>query len=193
MKNKNLHSFITSITPIADQRVAEIASHFSEISFRKNDFFLKEGTISNNYLFLEEGFMRAFTYDLDGNDVTTGFFGEKQIVFEVASYFMRAPSKENIQALMDCKGYYLTYEQLNGLFHSMPEFREFGRAILVRGFVALKQRTLSMINDTAEKRYENLLSTNPEIFRNAPLKNIASYLGITDTSLSRIRKDLART
>ncbi|MBC8047734.1 MAG: Crp/Fnr family transcriptional regulator [Fimbriimonadaceae bacterium] len=189
MSKENLIIFIQSIFPIAKQRLEEIAGHFKEIQISKNDFLLKEGKICNDYLFLEEGFMRAFTYDTDGKEVTTGFFSKNQIVFEVASYFLRTPSKENIQALIDCKGWFITFDQLQFLFHSIPEFREFGRTVLVNGFVFLKQRTLSMINETAEKRYENLMKTKPEIFQYAPLKNIASYLGITDTSLSRIRKD----
>jgi len=81
------------------------------------------------------------------------------------------------------------YDSLQILFHSIPEFREFGRTNLVNGFIALKERTLSIINLTAEQRYEDLMRTRPEIFQNAPLKQIASFLGITDTSLSRIRKE----
>jgi len=78
------------------------------------------------------------------------------------------------------------------LFHSVPEFREFGRAMLVKEFVAFKQRTLLLINKTAEERYADLLNSNGEIFQFAQLKHIASYLGITDTSLSRIRKEYAK-
>jgi hypothetical protein len=63
---------------------------------------------------------------------------------------------------------------------------------LVRGYAALKARMLSMITDTAEERYEKLLQSNPEVFQHAALKHIASYLGITDTSLSRIRKELTK-
>ena len=74
----------------------------------------------------------------------------------------------------------------------MPEFREFGRSLLVSGFASLKSRMLSMITATAEERYEKLLQTNPSIFQTAALKHIASYLGVTDTSLSRIRKKFAK-
>ena len=77
------------------------------------------------------------------------------------------------------------------LFHSIYEFREFGRMILVKGFISFKQRTLSLINESAEQRYETLITARPEIFQRAPLKYIASYLGITDSSLSRIRRELA--
>lgn len=153
---------------------------------------MTQGKVSNCYMFLEAGCLRAFAYDLDNNDVTTGFYTAEHVVFEVASFFNRTPSQENIQALTDCVGWGITYEQLNGLFHSRPEFREFGRSILVRGYAALKSRMLAMITDSAAERYAALLQTSPELLRHAPLKYVASYLGITDTSLSRIRKEASR-
>jgi CRP-like cAMP-binding protein len=191
MGKENFISFIQQTFPISTNLAEQIANQFQEIYISKNDFLLKEGRVSDEYLFLEEGFMRAFTHDIDGNDVTTGFFSKNQIVLELSSFFLRSRSTENIQALIDCQGWVCTFDQLQFLFHSIPEFREFGRTILVKGSTALKQRMLSMINEPAEKRYEHLLRSNPEIFQYAPLKNIASYLGITDTSLSRIRKEFA--
>ena len=136
--------------------------------------------------------MRAFSLDVDGEDVTTSFFGDHQVVFEVASFFMRTPSRESIQALTSCKGWVITFEKLNRLFHALPEFREFGRGVLVKCFADYKIRTLSMITETADQRYAALLRSNPGIFQHAPLKYIASYLGVTDTSLSRIRKEMAK-
>jgi len=189
-KNK-LITFIESIVPIPRQKVKEIAAHFQEIEIKKNEFFIKQGRICNNYLFLENGFIRSYTFDLDGNDVTTEFYSNNQIVFEVGSFFQKTLSKENFQALEDSDGWYIDFDQLNMLFHSIPEFREFGRMILVKGFISFKQRALSLINESAEQRYETLIKARPEIFQRAPLKYIASYLGITDTSLSRIRRALA--
>ncbi len=170
----------------------EIAEQFSEKNYSKNDYLLTNQKICNEYFFLEEGFMRAFTFDVNQHDVTTGFYSAGQVVFEVSSFFNRTISKENIQALADCRGWVITYEQLNMLFHAIPEFREFGRSALVKGFTSLKIRMLSMINETAEERYVNLLRSNPEIFQYAPLKSVATYLGITDTSLSRIRKEFSK-
>ena len=114
------------------------------------------------------------------------------MVFEVSSFFNRTKSRENIQALSDCKGWVVTYEKLNRLFHGLPEFRDFGRSILVKNFSLLKIRMLSMITETAEERYRNLLQNNPEIFQYAALKHVATYLGVTDTSLSRIRKEFSQ-
>lgn len=192
MDKKPLKDFIQASIPVSQEILAEIVVHFEEKTFLKNNYFLKEGTVSNDYLFLAEGFMRAFTFDTDGNEVTTYFYTKNRVVFEASSFFMHTMSTENIQALTECKGYSITFEKLNMLFHTIPEFREFGRAMLVREFVAFKQRTLALINKSAEERYENLIDAEKEIFKYAQLKHIASYLGITDTSLSRIRREFSK-
>jgi len=192
MDNQKLIQFLCSTNLVSLTTAIQIAGTFQQKEINRNDFFLKAGRISNEYFFLENGFMRAFAHDTDGNDVTTNFYSGNQVVFEVSSFFNRTISKENIQATDDSNGWVITYEQLNNLFHSLPEFRDFGRSILVRGFASLKVRMLSMITETAEQRYDALLKTNPEIFQHAALKHIASYLGITDTSLSRIRKEYTK-
>jgi CRP-like cAMP-binding protein len=192
MSNEALIEFFRNTNLVSLSVANEIAGQFTYKVIAKNQFLLTEGKVANEYLFLEKGYMRAFAHDTEGNEVTTGFYSPGQVVFEVSSFFNRSRSKENIQALTGCDGWFITYEQLNNLFHALPEFREFGRAILVKGFAGLKTRMLTMITETAEERYEQLLKTNPEIFQQASLKNIASYLGVTDTSLSRIRKELAK-
>ncbi|SIR40783.1 Crp/Fnr family transcriptional regulator [Pontibacter lucknowensis] len=169
-----------------------IAQHFHEKLIDKHDHLLSEGKISQEYLLLESGFMRAYSLDTEGDEVTTAFYGAGQPVFDVASFFMHTPAKESIQALAPCSGWVISFDDLNKLFHSIPEFREVGRGILVKGYASLKLRMQSMITETAETRYAMLLHSNPEIFRQAPLKHIASYLGITDSSLSRIRRDISR-
>ncbi len=192
MNRDPLINFIQSNLPASQDIIINIANEFEEREYAKNDFFLKAGKVSNDYLFLVEGFMRAYTIDTEGNEVSTYFYPKNRVVLEVTSFFMRTSSMESIQALSDCKAFHLTFDQLNNLFHTLPEFREFGRKILVKEFSSYKQRTLSLINKTAEERYTELIATNPEIFKFAQLKHIASYLGITDTSLSRIRREFSK-
>ena len=192
MASQALVQFFKNSNLVSAKAAEEIASLFSPKEITRNEFLAKEGRIFNDYFFLENGFIRSFAYDTEGNDVTTNFYSSGQVVFEVSSFFNRSISKENFQAIVDCEGWFITYDQLNHLFHSMHEFRDFGRSILVKGFSSLKTRMLSMITETAEQRYDTLLKTNPEIFQHAALKHIASYLGITDTSLSRIRKEYAK-
>lgn len=192
MPDNTLRQFFQKHGLSSNSVIEETEPYFTEKTMAKGSLLLKEGLVANEYLVLESGFLRAYTHNHEGEEVTTAFFAPGAVVFEVASFFNRTPSKENIQALADSKGWVLTFEGLNHLFHAHPAFREFGRAVLVKGFAALKDRTLSMINQTAEQRYLSLLRTNPAIFQQAPLKQIASYLGITDTSLSRIRKELTK-
>ena len=173
MNNQKLIQFFHSTNLVSLATATEIANAFVPKEISKNNFLL----------------IRAFDNDINGNEITTNFYSSNQVVFEVSSFFNRSKAKENFQATEDCDGWCINYEQLNNLFHSLPEFRDFGRAMLVKGFASLKMRMLSVITETAEQRYQTLLKTNPEIFQHTALKHIASYLGITDTSLSRIRKE----
>jgi len=194
MDKEPLLDFIQNNIPniAADrQSLITIADEFEEKNFAKNDYLLKQGKVSG-YFYLAEGFLRAFTFDTEGNEVTTYFYSQGRVVFDASSFFLRISSTENIQAVTECKGFFTTFEKLNTLFHNVPEFREFGRLILVKEFVAYKQRTLSMINISAEERYQNLINTNKEIFQYAPLKHIASYLGISERTLSRIRNEFTK-
>ncbi len=192
MSKTLLIQFLQSTGIVSHAVAIEIADKFQYKTLAKNQLQLTEGKICDEYFFLEQGYMRAFAHDTEGNEVTTNFCAAGQMVFEVSSFFNRTRSKENMQALTDCAGWYISFAQLNDLFHSLPQFREFGRSVLVKGFADLKTRMLAMITETAEERYAMLLKTNPEIFQHVPLKHIASYLGITDTSLSRIRKEFAK-
>ena len=188
---KDLIQFFLQSGLVNRENAVLITDRFNEKKLHKNEFFLQEGKLPDEYLFLQKGFMRAYAVDPEGNEVTTAFYSANNVVFEVSSFFNRTKSRENIQALTDCEGWFISYEELNNLFHSLPAFRDFGRSILVKGFSSLKTRMLSLITETAEERYRHLMNAQPEIFQYAPLKHIASYLGITDTSLSRIRKELA--
>ena len=188
ISNNGLISFIKDTYPVSDFTANLIADNFEPVILSKHQLTLREGSINSDYIFLETGYMRSYVLDIDGNEVTTNIFRPNEMVFEVESYFQRKPSNENIETITRCIVWIGKYEKCQRLFHTLPEFREFGRAILVKGFTELKQRTISMIKEKSERRYENLLLESPDIFRNVPLKFIASYLGITNTSLSRLRK-----
>ena len=185
-----LTNFILNVVSISAEDAQAIANHFQYFTLKKGEFVLKKGKVSDDYIFLEEGLIRSYLYDLEGNEVTTDFFIENNVAFEVTSFFNRTPSETYMEAVSECKGFRINYEKLNQLFHDKPAFRDFGRAILVREFIASKKRNYAMINQTAEQRYQNLITHQPEILRYAPLKHIASYLGVTDSTLSRIRAKL---
>jgi CRP-like cAMP-binding protein len=192
MPHPILLQFIQKMQQLPPEKTEVIAGFFTEKNFSKNDLMIEEGKVCDEYFVLVEGLVRSQAFDLEGNDITTGFCSPQQIVADPYSFFKRIPCKENFYAITDCTVYKITYDEVQKAFHSMPEFREFGRGILINAYALLKQRMLSMLQETAEQRYSNLLHSNPDIIQNAPVKHIASYLGVTDTSLSRIRKEFSK-
>lgn len=194
MDNQPLIQFIkNNIQHIAPDgsTIAAIASTFEPLLLEKGEFLVKQGKVGG-YFILLDGYLRAYTYTDKGEEVTTYFYTPNRVIFEAASFFGGNPSAENIQAITPCTAFQSTFPKINEMFHAYPEFREFGRTSLVREFVAYKQRVLSMINKSAEERYAHFIQEHNELFRYAQLKHIASYLGMTDTSLSRIRREFAR-
>jgi CRP-like cAMP-binding protein len=191
MNKQPLVDFLEKNSNMSLETIINITEHFEDRIFLKNEFFLREGKVCN-LLYLAKGLMRAYTFDLNGNEVTTNFFAKGRQVFDHASFFLQMPSEENIQAVTDCIGYSITFEKMNSIFHSIPEFREYGRGMLVKELVSYKKRTLAMINKTAEQRYADLIKDDKDIFQFVHLKHIASYLGVTNSSLSRIRREFSK-
>jgi CRP-like cAMP-binding protein len=174
---------------------AELTTIFdahTPVEFNKGDFLLKKGKVANSYFCVSEGLVRSYVYDFDGNDITTGFIGKNEIAIDVVSLFHQIPTVEYFQALTNCKCYVINLDKFQVLYHSIKGFNEWGRAWMSKSLFDLKQRTIAMITDSASDRYQKLQEQHPQILQQAPLKFIASYLGVTDTSLSRIRKELIK-
>ncbi len=174
----------------SEEDLQKISDAHEPVEFKKNAFLLKEGEIAHEYYILEKGLVRAFVHDSDNNDITTEFFCENEIVIIPSSLFQRIPSRENLQAITDCVLWKMEYEKFQEFFHQLEGLREWGRLWFSFQVFNMKQRSLEMLTETATKRYLKLMQEKPQIIHNAPLKQIASYLGITDTSLSRIRREI---
>src|SRR5690242_6984350 len=190
MNKQPLKDFFKKSELLSEKAIDVIVDEYEERHFDKDEFFLKQGKISHSVVLIE-GLMRAYTFDIEGNEVTTNFFSKQRAVYDPASFFQQIASRENIQAVTPCLAYFISYEKVNKILHTVPGFREYGRLKLLEEVVWFKQRTLAVINRSAEERYADLIKDNEEILQNVPLKHIASYLGITDSSLSRIRRNFA--
>lgn len=161
------------------------------LRIKKSDYLLKENEQSEAYYIIENGLIRAFVHNTDNIEITTDFFSDGEIAIVPSSLFQRIPSIENLEALTDCIVWKMAYENFQELFHQIPGLREWGRSWFSHQLFALKQRTLEMITESAAVRYRKLVKERPIVIRQAALKYVASYLGITDSSLSRIRKEIS--
>ena len=177
---------------LSQEDLKKIIDVHKQVTYTKGEFLLREGQIANEYLIMESGLMRSFVHNFDGIDITTNFFSDCDVVIEVSSLFQRIPTAENIQALTDCVCWKIDFDNFQKLFHALEGFSEWGRTWMSQSLFECKQRSVSIITDSATQRYLTLLETRPKVVQQAPLKHVATYLGITDTSLSRIRKESAK-
>lgn len=189
MKNNLFHS-IYNHPALRKEDLREIIAAHEKIDFPKGEVFLESGKMANAYYLIESGLLRAFVHDFNGNEITTAFHCPGEISIEVSSLFQRIPTEENIVALTDGTAWKIEFDIFEALFHKIEGFREWGRAWMAQQLFVSKKRSIDMLTRSAADRYLSLLSDHPEIIKDAPLKHIASWLGVTDTSLSRIRKEI---
>ncbi len=176
---------------ITKEELTLIIPRYKEVSFSKNDYLLKEGQVEKKYWFIESGFIRSYVIDTEGNDITFNLYASGDVVIDYPSIFFFAPTRENIQALTDCVCWEIDVNSFQEMFSNISNYREQQKGLLVGSYFALKEHSISLIADQAKDRYLKLLKEKPHIIQNVSLKHISTYLGITDTSLSRIRKEIS--
>lgn len=192
MDKSKLNLYFHSLFPIEKVVVKNITRTFEYFELCKNKILLSENTISTRTYFLESGYMRSFIINEKGDEVTTNLFSAPCFVNDFLSFFKEEPTKENYQTLTSCTFWQTSLEHVQDNFHNIAEFREFSRLLFVINYYKLQDRLIDMVSKKAETRYLNLINEHPQIFKHVPLKIIASYLGIKDSSLSRIRKELSK-
>lgn len=177
---------------ISEEDVVQIKLKHKRKLLAKNSPILKRGHQAESYLLLEKGIIRSFIKNNDNKEITTGFFGRGNIVIEARSLFQRLPSLENFETITQCAVWEIRFKDFQYLYHNMGGVREWGRDWFSNSLFQMKKQQISMIVDSARTRYNKLCEENPEVVKHAKLKDIASYLGIADSSLSRIRREITK-
>ena len=147
---------------------------------------VKQGSLARHIYFVDKGALRSY-YFRDGNEVTTWFTFENNFAASFYSFISGEPSFETIELLEDSVLYGLSFNDLNALTQQYPEINHLYRKVLELNFV-IQEKKLAERYELAGDRYQDLISNNPHILQRVTLGYIASYLGITQSTLSRIRK-----
>ncbi len=159
-------------------------------SVKKGEIFLKEGQRCKHLYYLLSGFTRVYYLDLEGNEITHWFCAKDAIITSPFSYVKDERNILFFEALEDTELILISAKQLDKLLHYKPELSEALREMNAEFAMVLSRRVMSLHTQTAEERYLNLMKEHPLLFQKAKLSHIASFLGITQQSLSRIRKNL---
>ena len=178
--------YLNSIHPLSPR----MQEHFIQIvqytELRKRDILLRRGQVCENIYFILKGILRCY-YVKNDNEVSSWFMKEGDLIVSVESYFLQKPSYEYIQALDDCILYSVSHSQLEAAYREFPEMNFISRVFLEKYYTLSEQRIYSIRMQRASERYQLMLEHHPEIIQRVAAKHIASYLGITMETLSRLK------
>lgn len=177
---------IQLISPLSDEAKQALSTITKTVPFTKGDYILEEGKVCNYLYFVEQGCLRGY-YNLDGKEVTYWLSTEGMFATSFYSFISRKPSYETIRALEDSSLIAIHFDDLTSLYKDFHEIETLGRLVNERYYLQLEERTYALQFLSAKERYEKMLSNNPTWLQRISLGFLASYLGITQETLSRIR------
>jgi len=181
------HYIKSSFGLVNNEDLKKIASLFKLITIKKGDYILKTGKLCDNLSFVQSGFLRVFLVTKE-KEVTQWISTKGYFTIDLSSFVFDKPSRWSIQALVDTELYSITKEDYKKIGDLVPKWRELEKLFLVRCFTILEDRIFSHLSMTAEERYSLFFESNRELFNQVPLQYIASMLGMTPETFSRIRK-----
>jgi len=172
---------------LTNQELEIIHSYFHEEKLQKNDFFIKSDKICDKLSIVKSGILMVYTLS-DGKEITQWISTENFLITEVMSFFFDHPNRWTIQAFTDTELLTITKTNYLKLCKEFPKWNEIEKRLIVKCFAMIEDRVFSHLSMTAEERYDLYFEQNRELFNQVPLQYIASVLGMTAETLSRIRK-----
>lgn len=184
----NLHTYITDIVSFPAEELEDIISYFKKETVQKNTPLVKEGQVCSKLYLVEKGVGRSYYLKEDGKEITQWFFVEGQFMSSIESFFQQNPSLYYLEMLEDSVVYSITRENLDLLFARYHNMEKLGRLLSTEMLTRVVNKLNAIQFQTARERYDYMLNEYPDIVNRVALGYIASYLGMTQETLSRIRK-----
>jgi len=188
--NLILHT-LSSITPLSAGIQQRFNDCLKEDEYDKKDILLAEGDTCRRIWFIKQGFARAYYLNQKGQESTTWFMGQGDLMISVYSFLMQQPAHERIEILEPSTLQSISYQQLQSVYADFAEGNLLGRVMTEKYYMLAEARAIMLRTRTPEERYLHLLSRHPEIMEKASQKQVASYLGLTQETLCRLRAKLA--
>ncbi len=182
-----LEKYIQSYFGIHQDDLAQVGAMFKPQSLKKGDYFLKTGRTCEKLSFVQSGLLRVYVQTPD-KEVTQWISTKGYFVTDLASLIFNTPARWTIQALTDSEVYTIDKQDYNRIGSLIPKWNELEKLFIARCFTLLEDRIFSHLSMTAEERYHSFFEQNKALFHQVPLQYIASMLGMTPETFSRVRK-----
>ena len=190
MTMENLINYLLQFGQLNKQQIDLIKSKAISIELKKEDYFSEAGKIARQVAFVDNGILRVCYYNNKGEEITRYFIDENNFVVDLNSFTYQIPSSEYVQAITDCKLFVFSADALKDLSTTIIAWNGIINQITVKSLIEKVNRISPMLAEDAKARYNNFLEKFPHLTNRIPLSFLASYLGITQSSLSRIRKNI---
>jgi len=181
-----LLTLLMSIYPLSEELINYLRANLEIKELKKGDYLLRKGRICTHIYFIESGHLRCF-YEKNGAEATSWLMIEGNVIVSVSSFFNQKQSRESIQALEDTVVIGISFEKLEYINRTFIEFNFHGRVLSQKYYAISDDQLYAIKMQRAPERYLHMLETQPELFDRVPAKYIASLLGISVETLSRIR------
>lgn len=185
-----LINYLLQFGNLNKQQIELVKSKVVSRESRKDEYYHEAGKIPREIIFLTEGIMRICYYNKKGDEITKYFIDENNFLADIHSYNQEIPSTEYVQAVTDCHYLVLSRSAMQELSLTIIEWDSIIAKITAKGLAEKVNRISPMMTEDAKERYLQFLSGFPTLANRIPLSYLASYLGITQSSLSRIRKNI---
>lgn len=179
-------TILQQLNPLALETIAAFEAIIQSRSFRKGEMLVRIGQVPEHFYFVRKGLARVFYRKKDA-DITDYFAIDNQFIGALPALFNQQPSHKAIEVLEDSEIDYFSYQKFDRLCAQYPDLERAGRKMSIHAILEGQRRIESIRFMSAKERYEELERLYPGITNRAPLKHIASYLGTTQVSISRIR------
>lgn len=185
-----LEKFLKRKTDLDDTTLKEILSHFKIIRTKRNQLLLTSDEICEHYYFINKGCIRLFTISKDGNENSRFFAFEENFATALPSFIDQKPAEEYLQTIQNSELLYISRTDFYHLVATLPQFAKLYTAILEDGFIIAQKRIYGFQGFNAQEKVEWIIKHQPQLLLNVSNKMVASYLGISASTLSRIKSKI---
>jgi CRP/FNR family transcriptional regulator, anaerobic regulatory protein len=178
--------YIRQFHNISDETLHYFATHFEEVRYPAKHIFQKEGDICTKVGILHKGLVRNY-FNRNNRECTAWFDSDGGLIGSMHSFFTQMPHSESIEMLEDCIIYETTFENINRTSEKFSDFSPLLNNVILYGYHEIEERTKNLMAYSAVERYNLFFNTHPDLINRIPVKYLASFLGVTPETLSRIR------